>query len=80
MSRLDLKPSPGASCPFLCCPRVGDHSHPVCDECKAVNFGNLTCLTCRTSRWKYDQEIAAAWRAIGEPEIAAGFAAAEPVN
>ena len=34
-------------CPFLACLEAGPHDHPICPDCGAVRYGNLTCNTCR---------------------------------
>ena len=35
-------------CPFLTCHKTEAHSHPVCDTCGAVRYGNLQCPTCQS--------------------------------
>lgn len=77
MSRLDIK-APQV-CVFLTCPQAGDHSHPVCDECGAVNYSSLTCLTCRAMRFTYDQAVAEGWRRYGERESKGGDMTLESV-
>lgn len=37
-------------CPFLLCLETGPHTHPVCPDCGAVRYGNLSCTTCRERR------------------------------
>jgi hypothetical protein len=37
-------------CPFLTCLETGPHGHDVCPDCRAVKFGNMFCVTCR-SHW-----------------------------
>jgi predicted amidophosphoribosyltransferase len=34
-------------CPLLTCLETGPHSHPICQACGAVNYGNLYCSECR---------------------------------
>ena len=34
-------------CPFLMCSARRAHSHPVCPDCGAVRYGNISCPTCR---------------------------------
>lgn len=34
-------------CPMLTCLETEPHSHPVCPDCGAVDFGNWFCTTCR---------------------------------
>lgn len=36
----------GKWCPFLLCLVRGPHAHPVCPQCGAVRFGNLSCDLC----------------------------------
>jgi hypothetical protein len=45
------------SCPFLMCTETAPHRHPICDECRAVRFGNLCCSTCRRERGKWNASI-----------------------
>lgn len=44
-------------CPFLLCLEKGEHWHPVCEKCDAVNHGNLSCAVCRENRGTYDRQI-----------------------
>jgi hypothetical protein len=44
-------------CPFLLCLEEGGHSHPICPECEAIRYGNISCKSCR------------AHHGIPEPEI-----------
>lgn len=67
MSYLGVKP-PG-SCPYGICPKLGDHLHSVCDECETVDYTNAHCLTCRTMRWTYLQQLGAAWAAVAQDAI-----------
>lgn len=33
-------------CPFVLCLVTEPHEHPVCPECGAVNYGNISCKRC----------------------------------
>lgn len=44
-------------CPLLTCWAIGAHTHPVCDDCGAVNYGNVSCPTCRAERPAVDAQI-----------------------
>lgn len=36
-------------CPFATCPYVEEgHTHPICETCGAVRYGNAFCATCRS--------------------------------
>lgn len=37
-------------CPYLLCLLLVPHAHPVCPDCGAVRYGNITCATCVTAR------------------------------
>lgn len=49
-------------CPFATCLKTEKHSHPICPECGAVRFGNLSCGECKKQsepgglRWAEDEE------------------------
>jgi hypothetical protein len=40
----------GRPCPFLACLIDAPHEHPICPECGAVRYGNMSCQTCRDLR------------------------------
>lgn len=48
-------------CPFLVCPVVEPHTHPVCPTCNTVNYGNIACVDCRSLRPQYDAWLAEQW-------------------
>jgi len=60
------------ACPFLTCLLMGSHTHPVCPECGAVNYGNFTCPTCTGKQGKaYRREYYG--RYLGEVRRMAGL-------
>lgn len=34
-------------CPLIFCRESGEHTHPVCESCGSVEFGNLFCTECK---------------------------------
>lgn len=46
-------------CPLLSCGQTGWHSHPVCEICEAVQYGNISCGNCLNNFPAYDRHILA---------------------
>lgn len=40
----------GQTCPYITCLVREPHTHPVCPDCGAVRYGNISCDTCRQLR------------------------------